>query len=111
MSKYLDKEKHLFKFVPFNTNTLKNLINGELWFGKPINQNDPFEGEFKIEGFTKELTKTEKFEILKNISKDKTRKPIDLSTYMEKEDFNDMFFLEEYKKFIREIIIEKYGYC
>jgi hypothetical protein len=34
--------------VPFNTNTLKLLIKGELWFGKPYNLNDPFESQFKM---------------------------------------------------------------
>jgi hypothetical protein len=52
-SKYLSNKKHLglkrqliYKYLPFTINSLKLLVNGELWFGVPKNQNDPFEGEF-----------------------------------------------------------------
>lgn len=45
----LNDENALFKYTPFSTNALKIIINSELWFGKPINQNDPYEGEFKFE--------------------------------------------------------------
>lgn len=43
-----DNENHIFKFMPFNVNTLKALIKGELWFGKPHNLNDPFESKFNL---------------------------------------------------------------
>jgi hypothetical protein len=38
--------KWLFKYAPFNLNTIKILLNNELWFGKPDMQNDPNEAEF-----------------------------------------------------------------
>jgi hypothetical protein len=43
----------LYKYVPFSVNSLKLLINGEFWFGIPKNQNDPFEGKFLINKYTK----------------------------------------------------------
>lgn len=39
----------LYKYVPFSIDSLKILINGELWLGYPENMNDPFEGEFIIQ--------------------------------------------------------------
>lgn len=41
-----NNSKWLFKYSPFNLNTLKILLNNELWFGKPDIQNDPNEAEF-----------------------------------------------------------------
>ncbi|PCH67924.1 MAG: hypothetical protein COC06_10520 [Bacteroidales bacterium] len=41
-----NNSKWLFKYMPFNLNTVKLLINSELWFGKPDIQNDPNEAEF-----------------------------------------------------------------
>lgn len=38
--------KWLFKYAPFSLNTLRILINNELWFGKPDIFNDPNEAEF-----------------------------------------------------------------
>ncbi|MCL6102466.1 MAG: DUF2971 domain-containing protein [Bacteroidetes bacterium] len=40
------KKQLVYKYLPFTINSLKLLVNGELWFGVPKNQNDPFEGEF-----------------------------------------------------------------
>lgn len=45
------KKQLIYKYLPFSTNSLKSLINGELWFGVPKNQNDPFEGEFVTESY------------------------------------------------------------
>lgn len=41
-----NNSKWLFKYMPFNLNAIKLLINNELWFGKPDIQNDPNEAEF-----------------------------------------------------------------
>jgi hypothetical protein len=38
--------KWLFKYAPFNLNSIKILLNNELWFGKPDILNDPNEAEF-----------------------------------------------------------------
>jgi hypothetical protein len=57
----------LFKFAPFNVNSLKIIINKELWFGEPDNQNDPNEGEFVLEGFENELTEEVRIYILKEM--------------------------------------------
>ena len=43
------KGKFIYKYLPFSINSLKILINGELWLGMPKNLNDPFEGEFLIQ--------------------------------------------------------------
>lgn len=43
-----NNSKWLFKYMPFNLNTVKLLINNELWFGMPDTQNDPNEAEFII---------------------------------------------------------------
>jgi hypothetical protein len=40
--------KWLFKYLPFNLNAVKLLINNELWFGMPDIQNDPYEAEFNL---------------------------------------------------------------
>ena len=40
--------KWLFKYAPFSLNTIKILLNNELWFGKPDIQNDPNEAEFLL---------------------------------------------------------------
>lgn len=45
------KKQLIYKYLPFSTNSLKSLINGELWFGVPKNQNDPFEGEFVTKSY------------------------------------------------------------
>lgn len=42
------KKNFIYKYVPFSTNSLKILINNELWFGLPQNLNDPYEGEFQV---------------------------------------------------------------
>ena len=47
LKKHLRLKKQLvYKYLPVTINSLKLLVNGELWFGVPKNQNDPFEGEF-----------------------------------------------------------------
>src|SRR4051794_33527585 len=48
-SEFVHHDYFIYKYVPFSLNTLKMLIKGELWFGFPLNLNDPFEGEFIIE--------------------------------------------------------------
>lgn len=45
------KKQLIYKYLPFSTNSLRLLINGELWFGVPKNQNDPFEGEFVTKNY------------------------------------------------------------
>lgn len=55
--------KYLFKYLPFNQNALKLLINQEFWLGPPDLLNDPFEGDFIIENY-KELQNEEFKKIL-----------------------------------------------
>ena len=55
--------KWLFKYMPFNFNAVKLLINNELWFGKPDTQNDPYEAEFIIK-YNEEVSNFNKFEII-----------------------------------------------
>ncbi|MCL1142034.1 DUF2971 domain-containing protein [Shewanella gaetbuli] len=40
---------YFYKFRTFDTNALTALSNNELWFGKLDTQNDPFEGQCKID--------------------------------------------------------------
>ena len=42
--------KFIYKYLPFNMNTLNILINGNLYLASPDTLNDPFEGEFILEG-------------------------------------------------------------
>jgi hypothetical protein len=44
----LNNDKYIYKYVPFNLNTLKGIIKGELWFGSFDDFNDPFDGNFII---------------------------------------------------------------
>jgi hypothetical protein len=46
--KLKNNDKWLFKYMPFNENALKLLINGEFWFAGPDYQNDSFECEFNL---------------------------------------------------------------
>jgi hypothetical protein len=39
----------LYKYCPFNTNFLSILINRKIWYGKPSEFNDPFDGEFNVD--------------------------------------------------------------
>lgn len=48
IEKLKNNDKWLFKYMPFNLNMLKVLINNQLWFGKPDLQNDPNEFRFSI---------------------------------------------------------------
>lgn len=43
------EEKLLFKFSPINVNSIKLLINSQIWFSSFDKLNDPFEGQFEIE--------------------------------------------------------------
>lgn len=47
----------IYKYMPFSVNALKMLIKSEIWFGNPINFNDPFEGEFTIKSSSGERAK------------------------------------------------------
>lgn len=61
MIDFLEDPKYIFKYVPFNLNTLKILIKGELWFGSMNNFNDPYDGEFDICDFDKNIDKRNVF--------------------------------------------------
>jgi hypothetical protein len=67
MDDLLNNEKYIYKYVPFNENTLKLLIKGELWFCAPQNFNDPFDGEFTIDNFQDNIEVRNKY--FKNKSK------------------------------------------
>ncbi|MBN2614574.1 MAG: DUF2971 domain-containing protein [Bacteroidales bacterium] len=108
MTKLIEDENILFKYVPFNTNTLKNLINNELWFGKPKNQNDPYEGEFVIDGFEKDLSKERKIELIKEIHKNA---PSFIPEEKYRNDPNDRIFLWDYSFWIKELIKDLFGIC
>lgn len=108
MTKLLDNENIIFKYVSFNTNTLKNLINGELWFGKPKNQNDPYEGEFMVEGFTEPLTSDRKMELTKKMFRNESTESLK-DRY--KNDLNDKKFLLDYSNYMKDLIKDLFGIC
>jgi len=94
--------------VSFNTNTLKNIINGELWFGKPKNQNDPYEGEFIVDGFTEPLHPNTKEELIKEMF------PNEYATLLKekyKNDINEKEFLIDYTNYVKNQIKDLYGIC
>lgn len=108
MTKLLDNNNYIFKYVPFNSNSLKNLINGELWFGKPKNQNDPFEGEFVIEEFSEKLSKEKKLKIIKQMF------PNDNINYLKEKydnDLNDKEFFMDYSDYMKKLIKDYFGIC
>ena len=86
MSNHLNCETQLFKFTPFNSNTLKILINGELWFGQPYNQNDPFEGEFIPNGFSKPIDEKVKLDIVRRIP-EKVYRSFPYDSHFREDDF------------------------
>lgn len=55
--------KYLYKYLPFNQNSLKILIDNKFYLSPPDLQNDPFEGDFKISNLP-DLYKEKTFEIL-----------------------------------------------
>jgi len=108
MTKVLESNNIIFKYVSFNTNTIKNLINAELWFGKPRNQNDPYEGEFIIDGFTEPLTQDIKMKLIKEIFRND---PEILLKEKYKDDLNETRFLQDYSNSMIELIKDLCGIC
>ncbi|KDN54419.1 DUF2971 domain-containing protein [Flavobacterium seoulense] len=102
-----DKPNYIYKFVPFNLNTLKSLIKNELWFGKPINLNDPFECDFKLkfsgvlpnDNFLKKYY-IEKLEIRDAIIERIARNKVNID-----------FFLEDIRSAILKSAIDNVGIC
>jgi hypothetical protein len=45
---FITKEKYIYKYLTVNINTLKLLINAELYFSIPENFNDPFDCKFNL---------------------------------------------------------------
>ena len=56
----ITEEKYIYKYLSVNINTLKTLINAELFFSFPKNFNDPFDSKFilNLENLTEEGLKT-----------------------------------------------------
>lgn len=46
------KSKKIYKYLPFNINSIKILVNGEFWLGVPSKLNDPFEGDFTVKEYS-----------------------------------------------------------
>lgn len=63
-----EEGRFLYKYLPFNQNSLQLLIDQNLWLGAPDLLNDPFEGDFIIENQNKYHTK-EFIKILLKIDK------------------------------------------
>lgn len=108
MDDILNSENTIFKYVSFNSNSLKIIINGELWFGKPKNQNDPFEAEFVIEGFSEKLNEESRLKIIKQMSSN------DNINYLKDKydnDPEDRKFILDYSDYIKNQIKDKFGIC
>lgn len=109
MIKYPDNENYVYKFHAYNDNLFKILLNHELWFGKPAIQNDPFEGEFIVEGFEKEPNAEE----IRNLLKIIDQKAYKIE-YLNKPDHylpNATTLVNEYQDFIKSKIKETFGIC
>lgn len=102
-----DNSNFIYEFVPFNINTLKSLIKNELWFGKPINLNDPFECDFKLT-FCGELTNDE---FLKNYYLNTLDIHDALIERIARNKTNINFLLDDIRTSILKNTIENVGIC
>ncbi|NQU50953.1 MAG: DUF2971 domain-containing protein [Bacteroidetes bacterium] len=105
MDQFLNNPNFIFKFAPFNVNTLKLLIKGMLWFGEPKNQNDPYEGEFILENLDEVLTDEKELAIKKEMNPD---------THPSR--FEDIYklggrrnFKHDYSEYLKNILRSCYG--
>lgn len=105
--KFLDNYNAIFKFTSYNLNSLKILINSELWFGKPIKQNDPYEGEFIIDTPDDEIKISDKKKILKEVNPELKERSDD--------EYLDPIYIKElirlYEETIKENLKTKCGIC
>jgi hypothetical protein len=95
-------DKYIYKYVPFNENTLKSLIKGELWFGPLKNFNDPFDGEFDISNFDKNIDKRNEY--LKTRLKDELP-----DYYFDGEPKYELQLRHQLKKLIKQDIKDRLG--
>lgn len=102
-----DNSNFIYKFVPFNINTLKSLIKKELWFGRPINLNDPFECDFKLT-FSGELPDDD---FLKNYYLDNLNIHDALIERIARNKTNINFLLDDIRTSILKNTIENIGIC
>jgi hypothetical protein len=102
-----DQPNYIYKFVPFNINTLKSLIKNELWFGNPINLNDPFECDFKLR-FSGELPNDD---FLKKYYSEQLKIEDAIIERIARNKTNINFLLEDIRKAILKSTIENFGIC
>lgn len=108
MLKKLNNKIHIYKFYRFNLNLIKTLINAELWFGEPKNQNDPYEAEFIIKGFAEELSDNIKSILIKQMYPNHN---IELIKEIYKNDFENKNLIADYSEFIKKEIKKDFGIC
>ncbi len=108
MIKYPDNENYVYKFHSFDANLFKILLNQELWFGKPAIQNDPFEGEFIIEGFEKEPTIEELKKMYRIINPRYSKEFLDK---IEDHIPDQYTLIQNYSDFLKKEIKDKFGIC
>ena len=108
INEFVHSEDLIYKYVPFSTNLLKILINGELWFGFPNNLNDPFEGQFTITGLETFPSDELVLKFLeKNLEMNVNRAKSVLGTFK-----NSNSFLErEVFDYINKFVCYSYGVC
>jgi hypothetical protein len=99
----------IFKFSPFNVNSLKILINKELWFGEPENQNDPNEGEFIMEGFNKKLTEKQRIHVLREIFPDTHEDYFSMEHSPRNLNGNEL--IKKYSDYMRTRLKSEFGIC
>lgn len=105
--RFLKSDDAIFKYAPFNHNTLKILINNELWFGEAKNQNDPFEGEFLLKS-KKKISEDIAKMLLERILPD-LKQMGDEEYLNESSDYSEL--IRSYQETIRLIIKEVFGIC
>lgn len=108
MLKKLNNKNHIYKFYRFNLNLIKTLVNAELWFGEPKNQNDPYEAEFIIKGINNKLSDYVKLLLIKLMYPNDN---IDLIKEIYKNDLENRNLIADYSKFIKKEIKKDFGIC
>ena len=88
-----DKDK-IYKYIPFNENALKLLINNEFYFSVPDNLNDPLDSKFDVLNF---LVNDDDIKNYYNKASDLTDE--------EKQDYADYYIKDPNRKYISGTII------
>jgi hypothetical protein len=86
----------IYRYLPFNLNTLRFLVTGHLYLASPSNLNDPFESEFE-------------FKKLNNLPDQAFLEKIFSGRKIKVKDVNEVNFYIHLKKLLHDILNEEYG--